>query len=358
MKTLNANARSERLLSDCLGACSTGLSGKSNAVTDYEKRLATEYHIRHAIATSSGGAAVSIACNTLNLQPGDSIIVPPTAPICTIHAMQFAGAEPRFCDTKTDSFGLDPEDVLKAFDGHTRAIIEVPMFGYPTDCSDLADVAQQLGIPLIIDAAHAHQVKLNGKWIHQFAGISCFSTHSTKYLSTGEGGFVLTNHDSYAEVMQSYRQFGNFDGKSMGVNFKISGLQAVIGAAALDDLPREVSRRKSNRQQILSRLQNDHLRELPITKGGESSGYYCLVQAINGDATQLKSHQLKHGIPSEIAKYNSKCLYHYSGLAQYRASCPRAEDLLRSLTTIPLDYDAGMFELSDVVDMLNSFRPR
>lgn len=345
------------LLSDLLTACDEGMSGKSPAVERYQQNLKRFYNAKHAIAVSSGGAAVTVGCSALQLQPGDTVIVSPSAPICTIDGLRFAGVEPIFCDTKANSFGLDPQAVAEAVQPSTKAIIEVPMYCYPTDIIPVTEVARELGLPLILDAAHSHHVKLQGHWIWDYADIACFSTHSSKLMSTGEGGFVLTNHDKLAEEMFAYRQFGNFDGIRFGLNFKMSGLQAVVGSAALSELPSDVAERQDVRREIITRLENPNLRELTIPPKGETPGYFLVLQEVNENGPAIRNYQLQHSIPSEIAKYDSKCLYEYEILSRYRRSCPNAEALLASITTVPIPKSNDSLTVTRIVDILNAYAP-
>jgi perosamine synthetase len=358
MSPNSLNGPDHELLNKLLSIRREGMSGKSPAVERYQQELALFYNADHAIAVSSGGAAVTVSCSVLQLQPGDTVIVPPSAPICTVHAIQFAGAEPIFCDTRSDSFGLDPQSVMEAVLPSTKAIFEVPMYCYPTEIHQMSMVARKLKLPFILDAAHSHHTRLNGRWLSEYADIACFSTHSSKLMPTGEGGFILTNRRDFAETMLGYRQFGDFDGVRFGLNFKMSGLQATVGSAALRDLPADVVERQSVRRQILSRLRNLNLRELPIPRGGEVPGYYLVLQELNGEGRALCNYQVQHGIPSEIAKYDSKCLYECESLREYRSSCLNAEALLASITTVPIPKSHDTLTVDGIVDALNSYRPK
>ncbi|WP_249384095.1 DegT/DnrJ/EryC1/StrS family aminotransferase [Chitinivorax sp. B] len=352
-----SNHRHSDDLSMLAYALDTGLTGTSPVVDRYEEHLKLQYNTAYALAVSSGAAAVGVALKALDWKPGDEVIVAPSSPICTIFPLLMHGLRPIFCDVTPNSFGLAPEEVVAALTPRTKAIIEVPMWGYPTRTDRLQVLAASHGLPLILDLAHSHMVKLNGHWLAQYGDIACFSTHEGKLMSTGEGGFVLSHRAEHDARMRAYTRFGNLDGQTFGVNFKLNGLHAAVGIARLEALERQVTIRQRNRNAILSRLHNPHVRELPIPCCGTVSGYALLLQTIASDGRQFVEHLVSHGIPSDIHKYDNQPLYNYPVLADYRRDCPHVAALLRSLTTIPLHPDLSPEDLAHIVKVINAYEP-
>lgn len=339
-------------------ALESGLSGTSSIVDSYERKIASFYQVPYATAVSSGAAAVSVALAGVDWERGDEVIVPPSCPICTVLPILERGLRPVFCDVRRDQFGLDPELVKRTISARTRAIIEVPMWGYPTSIDELQLMAKSNGLPLILDLAHCHASRLKGQWLAQFGDIACFSTHDCKYLSTGEGGFVLTSSKDRAEKMRSYTRFGDLDGKQVGLNYKLGGLQAAIGLARFDELKQQLTIRLINHRRLMTRISNPHVRELPIVAGGEINGYALLLQAVKSDGRHLVEYLVEHGIPSDIHKYDNKPLYEYPILSGFRRSCQNAAELLRSLTTVPLHPGLSEEQLTYMADVINDYQPR
>ncbi|WP_063934701.1 DegT/DnrJ/EryC1/StrS family aminotransferase [Archangium violaceum] len=336
-------------------ALETGLTGTAPIVEQYERKISELYGMRHVLAVSSGAVAVSVALEGIGWQVGDEIIVPPSCPICTVLPIMARGLVPVFCDVRPHEFGLDPEDLARVMSPRTRGIIEVPMWGYPSRADELRTLAHSHGVPLILDLAHCHVTRLRGKWLAEFGDIACFSTHEGKFMSTGEGGFVMTNDASRDAKMRAYTRFGNLDGQRVGLNYKLGGLQAAVGLARLQALDWQLEVRARNRQYLLERIHNPLVRELPIVEGGAINGYALLMQVVKGDGRRFVEHLDRNGVPSDVKKYDNQPLYNYPLLADRRRDCKNARELLRSLTTIPLHPRLSDEELQHIVATVNAY---
>jgi len=336
-------------------ALETGLTGTAPIVEQYERKISERYGIRHVLAVSSGSAAVAVALEGIDWEVGDEIIVPPSCPICTVLPIMARGLKPVFCDVRPHNFGLDPEDLARVVSPRTRGIIEVPMWGYPSRADELWSIARALDLPLILDLAHCHVTRLNGKWLAEFGDIACFSTHEGKFMSTGEGGFVMTNDATRDAKMRAYTRFGNLDGKQVGLNYKLGGLQAAVGLARLDAIDWHLEVRARNRQYLLERINNPLVRELPIVEGGVTNGYALLMQVVRGDGRRFVEYLDAHGVPSDVKKYDNQPLYNYPLLADRQRDCRNARELLRSLTTIPLHPQLSAEDLQHIVATVNAY---
>ena len=321
---------------------------------EYERAIARHYRMNHAIATSSGSAAVMAALRGIDAQPGEEFIVPATAPICTVLPLLELNLIPVFCDVRADSFGLSPEDLESLINRRTCAVIEVPMWGYPIPLADTREMTKHHGVPLILDLAHAHQTRLAGALLPAYGDISCFSTHEGKFISTGEGGFVLTHDAAYEKRARGFTRFGDLKGREVGLNLKLCGLQAGLGLSRIRRLDEVTAMRHKHRKAILSGLANPLLRELPIAQTGIPSGYALLLQSME-HGRDLVRHQTAAGIPSDIAKYDNRPLYEYPLLQRFERPCPNGAALLRSLTTIPLHPELVDDDIDYIVDVLNAF---
>ncbi|MEE4332548.1 DegT/DnrJ/EryC1/StrS family aminotransferase [Pseudomonas alliivorans] len=335
----------------------SGLTGTSPVVEEYEAALATLYGVRNVIAVSSGAASVTAALAGVDFQPGDEVIVAPTGPICTVLPILSLGLVPVFCDVAPDSFGLDPQDLRRCISKRTCAVIEVPMWGYPIRSDETWAFAKDVGVTLIQDLAHAHMTRLEGTWLARHGDISCFSTHDCKFISTGEGGFVMTDDDQRASRIRAYTRFGNLTGEKLGINLKLGGLQAALGLARSRNLVKHRERRLDNRTQLLGLLNNPAFRELPLVRHGETNGYSLLLQSVGHDGRQLVHYQQRHGIESDIGKYDNQPLYQMPILTRYHRDCPNAARLLRSLTTVPLHPSLTDDDLHYMAKVLNDYSP-
>jgi dTDP-4-amino-4,6-dideoxygalactose transaminase len=339
-------------------AIRTGLSGTSPIVTEFEQAIAAHYDVEHVVAVSSGAAAVMTALHGIETRSGQEVIVSPSCPICTVLPMIALGLKPVFCDVRLDSFGLCPHDLESLINERTCAIIETPMWGYPISLDATRTLAGKYELPLILDLAHAHQTRLRDKFLPAYGDISCFSTHECKYISTGEGGFVMAHDSRTAERMRRFTRFGNLEGKEVGLNLKLGGLQASLGLSRIRRLDEITSARLAHRSAILERLANPHIRELPITEDGIPSGYALMLQAVGHDGRELVRYQTAHGIPSDVEKYDNRALFQYSMLSIYKRDCPNAKALLRSITTVPLHPELRAEDIDLISGVLSGYRPK
>lgn len=312
------------------------ISGGSDVITEYETELARVFSANHAIAVSSGGAALVAALYGAGVRPGDEVVLPPTCPLCTVYPIMSLGATPVFCDTNPDNFGIDLKDLARVTTPKTRAVIDVPMWGYPTPVDKLREATRELNIQLVLDLAHSHGAKLGGRDLSWYGDVSCFSTHERKIISTGEGGFILTDHDLLATGIRSYIKFGNLNGKDFGLNFKLSGVQAALGKARLGHLEELLGRRRSTAQRIAAGIRRSGVRAFDIPATGVPSYYFMLLQLSLDDNRKFIDYLDDKGIPSDIKRYGCKTLYQFPALKQFTRQCNNAENLLASVTTVPV----------------------
>lgn len=154
---------------------------------------------------------------------------PAVAPLPTALPILTSGATPVIVEVLPGSLAMDPDDLQRVISTRTRAAITVPLWGYPVDTSSAQTVLAQAGIPLIEDAAQAHGTGIGGRYAGTIGTIGCFSTHDRKLLSTGEGGFILSDDPGLYERVEHYTRLGHLRGTSHGVNYKLAAPLAAIG---------------------------------------------------------------------------------------------------------------------------------
>lgn len=335
-------------------ALSRPLAGTSTTVQQYEAALSHWFEAPHAIAVSSGYAAVLTALLALGLAPGDEVLLTPTCPLCTVYALLAIGVRPVFCDTRPDDFGLDLLSAGKALGPRTRAIIDIPMWGYPIRADESAGFARAHGLRYVLDLALAYGVELNGKGIWCNADLAVFSTHGSKVLVTGEGGFVLSASEDLAEQVR-YARGGT---GRLGTNFSLSGLQAALGLARLPMLHRHILERRANMDAIATGLAHPDIEPLQVCNGGVAGGVKLLVRHRHGDGANLNNHLQASGVPSDILTYSCRPLYQFPVLSSAEADCPNATALLSSIATLPVHPDIKPGHIQRMLNALNTLSYR
>jgi len=330
------------------------LSGTNDIILEYESHLKDFFNSKYAVAVSSGTSAIQTALFSVGVRSGDEVIVSPTCPVMTVFPILYMGAKPVFCDTCVDNFGLDVVDLEKKISDKTKAVIEVPMWGYPTGVNKLQEFLKTKEIPLILDLAQAHGTIIEDKYLSAFGDISCFSTHDRKILATGEGGFILTNNDYYEGEARSFIQFGNMDGKLFGLNFKLGALQASVGIGRIEYIQNQLNIRRKNAEYILAGIKNEKVKEFHIVNGGKPNYYALLLQLDFEDNGQFINQLSEKGVPSDILRYNYKVLYEYPALESLKETCKNAEALSKKITTIPVHPGLNNSELDYIVNQINA----
>jgi perosamine synthetase len=338
----------------CLvAALDESISGTSRLVTAYEAATAAEFGARHAIAVSSGSAAVIAALAGLDLPRGGEVIVSPLAPLCTVYPILSLGLVPVFCDTNPADFGLSLTDLPRVLSPRTTAVLDVPMWGYPIPSDRVRQVCDRHGLPLVLDLAHGHRIRLHGSDLWTRGRIATFSTHEGKILSTGEGGMVLTDDAQLAAAVRAYTRFGNLDGATFGINLKLSGLQAALGERRMIAFGRDLDERCRKAALFLQRLDSPVVRPWPVCDGGTPNYYAILVEVLGRAPRRIIETIGAAGVPSDKLKYPCQVLYRFEILERYARPCRNAEALIERLSTVPVHPDlddATMVEMAEIIN--------
>ena len=332
------------------------LSGTADVIDEYEAALAEYFGSGYAAATSSGTSAIQTALFAVNVRAGDEVIVSPACPLMSVFPIMQAGATVVFCDTSASSFGVSIDDLSRLVTPRTKAVVEVPMWGYPTDVATLGEVLRVVKVPLILDLAHSHGTTLQGKHMSGYGDVACFSTHDRKPLATGEGGFILTNNEAYYDAVKSFAAFGNMGGVDYGLNYKLGALQAALGLNRLASLPRQLETRRRNAKSIVNGVTHSQIHEFTIVEGGVPNYYSLLLKLTMKRARAAIECLCSMGIPSDIIRYGCKPLYEYPILRRFRRACPNAERLLRSVTTIPVHPGLSESDIHYIISSMNRVR--
>src|SRR5690348_16496863 len=182
------------------------LTNDGPMVQEFERRIAEYLGVKHCIAMCNGTIALEIAIRALGLT--GEVIVPSWTFVATAHALYWQGITPVFADINATTHNLDPEAVRRMITPRTSGIIGVHLWGRPAPVEELQLIANEYGLKLMFDAAHAFGSTFAGRPIGCFGECEVFSFHATKSFNTMEGGAVTTDDDDLAETMRLMRNFG------------------------------------------------------------------------------------------------------------------------------------------------------
>lgn len=212
------------------------LTNNGPLVQEFEARIAAHLGVKHCVAMCNGTIALEIAIRALGLT--GEVIVPSWTFVATAHALYWQGTTPVFADIDPETHNLDPDAVRRMITPRTTGIIGVHLWGRAAPVEALQAIADEHGLKLMFDAAHAFGSTHRGQSIGRFGTCEVFSFHATKSFNTMEGGAVTTDDDALAETLRLMRNFG-FKGYDNvvhpGTNGKMIEVCAAMGLANLDD---------------------------------------------------------------------------------------------------------------------------
>ena len=223
------------------------LSNNGPLVQELEDKVARHLGVKHCVAMCNGTIALEIAIRALGLE--GEVIVPSYTFVATAHALQWQGITPVFADIDPATHNLSPAAVRRMITPRTTGIIGVHLWGRAAPVAELQQIADEHGLKLMFDAAHAFSCSSGGKMIGSFGACEVLSFHATKFFNTFEGGAVVTNDDGLAATMRLMRNFG-FEGLDQvshpGTNGKMIEIAAAMGLANLPKLDEVIAANRRN----------------------------------------------------------------------------------------------------------------
>jgi len=260
------------------------LTNNGPLVQEFEHRIASFLGVKHCVAMCNGTIALEIAIRALGLS--GEVIVPSWTFVATAHALHWQGITPVFADIDPVTHNLDPEAVRRMITPRTSGIIGVHLWGRAAPVDELQAIANEFGLKLMFDAAHAFGSSYNGQFIGGFGACEVFSFHATKSFNTMEGGAVVTNDDELAETMRLMRNFG-FNGYDNviypGTNGKMIEVCAAMGLANLEGFEETIAanmRHHEAYKQALVGVPNVTLLDYGMV---ESNSHHYVVLEVGAD---------------------------------------------------------------------------
>ena len=285
-------------------ACFEYMKDGTNFVTEFkqtstlEKMIGEFIGVKHVLMTTSGSMALAVALLGCDIGAGDDVIVPDYTMIATINAVKMVGANPIIVDVDRTSFTLTTDFIKEHRTPNTKCVLFVSINNRQTDLEDIQKYCESSGLTLIEDAAQSLGARINGKHFGTFGSVGCFSLSTPKIISTGQGGFVVTNDDSLASKMSMIKNFGRKCGgidvfERFGLNLKFTDIQAVIGIEQMKKLPNRVIYMKDLYCQYYNGLKETPVYMIP--PGEDYLPWFIDIYTDKRDelATFLKTHNIQ-----------------------------------------------------------------
>ncbi|MFC4075817.1 DegT/DnrJ/EryC1/StrS family aminotransferase [Salinithrix halophila] len=262
-------------------------TGERPVIEELEERFARFHDAAYGVTLVNGTMAILVALQAAGVKTGDEVIMPPYTFIATASAPLLFGAIPVFVDVEEETLLLDPDKVESAITPRTKAIIAVHIAGAVADMTRLKDLADSYGLALIEDAAQAHGAQWEGKGVGALGHLGIFSFQSSKNMTAGEGGIILSNDRERIDRAWSLANVGRVRGggwyqhERIGWNLRMTEFQASILLAQLDRLKEQLHLREKNAallEELLGKVEGIRLirRDPRVTRHAYHLYMFCL----------------------------------------------------------------------------------
>jgi dTDP-4-amino-4,6-dideoxygalactose transaminase len=318
-----------------------------------EREFEAKFGIRHAIAVSSGTAALHLAFVALGLSSRDEVVTPALNFVAAANTILHAGAVPRFADVDSVEFPVvSAESLERALTAKTRGLCVMHYGGYPCNMDSITDLARQHGLWLVEDAAHAPGAAWNGIPCGKWGDIACFSFFGNKNLTCAEGGLVATEDDDLAEKLRLLRSHGmdsltwdrfrghsfSYDVTTPGFNFRMDDLRAALLRVQLKSLDRWNELRRERVQWYQRLLGHDPRWTIAFENFNGISSYHLFTLALAAGISrrEVMNFLKSRGIQTSVHYPPVHQFSFYRALSLSHCDLKHTDDLGARILTLPL----------------------
>jgi len=330
-----------------------GLSVKAFEV-EFSKYCGT----KHCISCGNGLDALSIILRGYDIGEDDEVIVPSNTYIATALAVSYVGAKVVFVESNIKTFNLDVNKIEAAITKKTKAIIAVHLYGRPAETDKIKVICEKYKLKLIEDAAQAHGAVYNGKKVGNLGDAAGFSFYPSKNLGAlGDGGAIVTNDSALADKVRAIRNYGStvkYYNEYKGVNSRLDEMQAEFLRVKLKYLDKWNADRQKSAKLYIERINNTKLILPCINSADESIWHVFTVRAEYRD--DLKNYLKNNGIETlihyPVPIHLQKA---YEDLEYKIGDFPVAENISKTVLSLPIWYGMNNKEINYIIDILNKW---
>ena len=323
----------------------------------FENLYAQTLGVKHCVSCGNGTDALYLALRALGVQQGDQVITTAHSWISTSETITQAGGDVIFCDTETDYFCIDSEQIEQHITSCTKGIVVVHLYGQPANMKRIMEIARRHKLWVIEDCAQAHLAKYGGQYVGTFGDIATFSFYPGKNLGAmGDAGCLVTNQSEYADYARLLARHGGKNvHKIEGINSRMDALQAAILNVKLPHLKAWTEMRRQHAAHYAELLANTpNLTCPPVREGCEHA--YHLYAIRTGDRDSLKAHLKDAGIPTLVNYPKALPFYPaYARLEHTARDFPVAYGHSQEILSLPLYPEMAASDCEKVAQTINRF---
>jgi perosamine synthetase len=328
---------------------------------EFEELIAEYIGVKYAVAVSSGTAGLHILVRTLEVGPGDEILVPSFTFSASVNAILYERATPVFVDIEPETYNLDPDDLERKITKRTKAIMAVDIFGHPAEWDRILEIADKYNLKIIDDSCEALGAEYKGKKIGQFGDCACFAFYPNKQITTGEGGIIVTNNSSIAKLARSLRNQGReemgswLEHERLGYNYRMDEMSAALGVSQLKKLEVFLEKRERVARIYTEKLKGFSWVRPPVVKPYVRMSWFVYVVTLQEglDRDTVIGNLEKKGIPARgyfspihLQPY-VKRIFGYKG-----GELPVTENIAKRTLALPFHNNLTEEEIEEVLKTL------
>lgn len=329
----------------------SGMLASGDRVARFEQAFADTVGTTHAVAVGSGTAALHVGLLALGVGPGDEVIVPSFTFAASANVIRLTGAVPVFADIDAEDYTIHAALVEPLVTERTRAVMPVHLYGQTAPMAPLVELSDRLGFDLIEDAAQAHLAETDGARAGSLGRVAGFSFYPTKNMTTGEGGMITTSDPGIAEMARWLRNQGmaaRYDHRVVGLNERMTEIEAAIGLVQLQRLPAWTERRREIAAIYRERL--DPALGLPVERADARHVYHQFTIApANREVVRAALRQGEIGHDT----YYPKATHQQDPYLGPAYDLPVTEETVDRVVSIPVRPDLTEGEIEHIVMTLN-----
>lgn len=274
----------------------------------------------YSVTTSSCMASLHLSAIELGLKPDDEVLVPAQTHVATVHAIELVGAIPVFVDCEMKTGNIDIDSIESKINSKTKAIFVVHFAGIPAQMDRICQIAEKNQLHVVEDCALAIGGTFKGKHVGLWGDLGCFSFYPVKHMTTAEGGMIVSKNETLIRKIALFRAFnvdrsfndrkipGIYDVIGVGLNYRMSELQAALGCTQVKKMPRNLEIRKKNFSTLKERLISvkgiSHV--LDSQNADSVNSHYCLVVILENHL-----HKLRNDILLQLTERGIGCSVYY-----------------------------------------------
>ncbi|NPV90650.1 MAG: DegT/DnrJ/EryC1/StrS family aminotransferase [Firmicutes bacterium] len=330
---------------------------------EFENAVADYVGVKHAVAVSSGTAALHLLVRALGLGEGDEVLVPSFTFISSANVLLYERVKPVFVDIDPETYNLDPDDLERKITGKTRAIMAVDVFGQPVEWDEVLRIAEKHDLLVIDDSCEALGGEYKCQKLGRFGNAAAFAFYPNKQMTTGEGGMIVTDDDRLECLCRSMRNQGRggagawLEHERLGYNYRMDEMSAALGLSQMRRLEAILARREWVAERYTECLRGIEWVRPPIVRPHVRMSWFvyviCLGKGINRQ--EVMNHLERHGIDSRPYFSAVHLQPFYRELFGYRGGeLPVTEDVSSRTLALPFYNDLTQEEIADICGILAS----